>query len=183
MRSARQERPRTLPAALLAALAIVFAVMATPPAIASTSAGQELIQRCTHGESLSGFPQSAYTQALSELSADTEEYSSCSQLIRQAQLAAATGGSGGSGGGAAAPAVLPTTPQERTSIAKATHTGSGPVKVGGQVIRPGVVPVSISSAVSTIPTPLLLIVALLVAFVVVIAVGGLRRRVRSRRTD
>ena len=184
MRSARQESPRTLPAALLAALVFAFAMFAPAGANAGNSPGQELIQRCTHGESLSGFPQSAYTQALSELSADTEEYSSCSQLIRQAQLAAATGGrSGGGSGGAAPPAVLPATPQEQTSIAKATHTGSGPVKLGGQVIRPGVVPVSISSAVSTIPTPLLLIVALLVAFIVVIAVGGLRSHVRSRRAE
>lgn len=182
MRSARQERAHTLPAALLAAVVVALALLACPPgAFAGNTPGQELILRCTHGESLTGYPQSTYTQALSELSADSEEYTGCSSLIRQAQLATATG-SGGSGG-AGVPVLIPATPQEQSSIAHAARTGSGPVRLGGQVIRPGVVPVSISSAVSTIPTPLLLIVALLVAFIIVIAAGGVRSHVRSRRGD
>ena len=180
MRTARQERHRTLPAALLAAVAIALALLAAPQALASTP-GEQLILRCTHNESLTGFPQSAYTQALSELSADSEEYTGCAILIRQAQLATATGNTAAAG--ASVPTLIPATPQEQASIAHATHSGSGPVRLGGQLIRPGVVPVSISSAVSTLPTPLLLIVVLLLAFVLVIAAGGVRSHIRSRRTD
>ena len=52
------------------------------------SVGEQIVLRCTHGQSLSGFSQSAYRQALKELSADSLEYSPCGQQIRQAQLAA-----------------------------------------------------------------------------------------------
>ena len=180
MRTARQDSPHALPAALLAAVLTMLALMASPaPALAN--AGQTLILRCTHGESLAGFSQAAYTQALSELSADAEEYTGCSQEIRQAQLAAAGGGTGAQSTGV--PTLLPATPAEQSEIAHAASAGAAPVNVGGQVIKPGVVPVSISSAVSTLPTPLLLVVAAILAFILVIAAGGLRNFVRARRTD
>ena len=157
----------------------MLALIASPaPALAD--AGQELILRCTHGESLAGFSQAAYTQALSELSADAEEYTGCSQEIRQAQLAAA---GGGTAAGPGVPTLLAATPAEQSAIAHAASAGAAPVDVGGQVIKPGVVPVSISSAVSTLPTPLLLVVVGILAFILVIAAGGLRNFVRARRTD
>ena len=87
MRTARQDSPRALPAALLAALLSVLALIV--PAPASAGIGETIILRCTHGESLAGFSQAAYSQALSELSATSEEYTGCAALIRQAQLAAA----------------------------------------------------------------------------------------------
>ena len=53
--------------------------------------GETIIIRCTHGESLSGFSQAAYHQALQELPTEVEEYSPCGNEIRHAQLAAAAG--------------------------------------------------------------------------------------------
>jgi len=181
MRTARQDSPRALPAALLAAVLSVLALIAPAPAAANV--GQTIILRCTHGESLSGFSQSAYTQALSELSATSEEYTGCAALIRQAQLAAAGGGQAGGAQTAGVPTLLAVTPVEQRAIARALHAGAGPVTVGGAVIRPGVVPVNISSAISALPTPLLVLVALLIAFIALIAAGGLRDRVRARRSD
>jgi len=179
MRTARQDSPRALPAALLAALLSVLALIV--PAPASASIGETIILRCTHGESLAGFSQAAYSQALSELSATSEEYTGCAALIRQAQLAAAGGGTGGQAAGV--PTLLAATPVEQRAIARALHAGGAPVSVGGAVIRPGVVPVNVSSAISALPTPLLVLVVLLIAFIAVIAAGGLRDRVRARRTD
>jgi hypothetical protein len=181
MRTARQDSPHALPAALLAAVLTMLALLASP-APARADGGQTLIERCTHGESLAGFSQAAYTQALSELSADAEEYTGCSQEIRQAQLAAAGGGTGAAQS-SGVPTLLPATPAEQSAIAHAARAGAAPVDVGGQVIRPGVVPVSISSALSTLPTPLLLVVAGILVFILVIAAGGLRNFVRARRTD
>ena len=180
MRTARQDSRRALPAALLAAVLSLLALMAPAPAAANV--GQTIILRCTHGESLSGFSQSAYSQALGELSATSEEYTGCAALIRQAQLAAAGGGQTGAGQAAGVPILLTASPLEQRAIARAAHS-AGPVRVGGAVIRPGVVPVSISSAISSLPTPLLVLVALLIAFIAVIAAGGLRDRVRARRSD
>jgi len=181
MRTARQDSPRALPAALLAAVLSVLALVGPPAAAANI--GETIILRCTHGESLAGFSQSAYTQALNQLSATSEEYTGCAALIRQAQLAAAGGGAGSGGQSTGVPTLLAATPGEQQAIARAAHAGAAPVRVGGAVIRPGVVPVSISSAISALPTPLLVLVALLLAFIAVIAAGGLRDRVRARRTD
>jgi hypothetical protein len=82
---------------LATASALIVLALVTAPAPASADVGETIIQRCTHGQSLAGFSQSDYRKALKELSADAEEYTDCSSLIRQAQLAAA-GGRGGSGG-------------------------------------------------------------------------------------
>src|SRR3984885_16254875 len=75
---------------------------------ASANVGEKIILRCTHGQSINGFSQSAYRQALKELEADLEEYSpQCGAMIREAQRAAAAGGHGGgssAGSGQNAPA-------------------------------------------------------------------------------
>src|SRR4051812_20093315 len=109
------------------------------------SVGEQIILRCTHGQSLSGFSQSAYRQALKELSADAEEYTDCASLIRQAQLEAAAGR--GSSTASNATVALTATPTELTAVKHAQQTGSGPVAVGGQVVHPGVVHADIASAV------------------------------------
>jgi hypothetical protein len=143
------------------------------------SVGEQIILRCTHGQSLAGFSQSAYRQALKELSATTEEYSPCSSLIRQAQLAAAAGDRGTASG---APLVaLAATPGELKAIKHAQAAGSGPVLVGGQVVNPGVVHANIASALSTVPAPLLAVLALLLACLFAVVVSYARGLLRARR--
>jgi hypothetical protein len=158
---------------------VALALLWVAPA-ASADVGETIIQRCTHGQSLAGFSQSDYSKALKELSADAEEYTDCASLIRQAQLAAA-GGRGGSGGPAAVPLV--TTPAEQRAIAHAARAGAAPVKVGGQVIRPGVVHANIASAFSSLPAPLLALLAFLLACLIAWGGGALRNRVRAGRSD
>jgi hypothetical protein len=164
---------RLLGLSLLALLGIVS------PARADI--GETIILRCTHGQSLSGFSQSAYRQALKELNADAEEYTDCSSLIQQAQLAAA-GGGGGAGGGRSAVAIAPT-PSEQRAIAGAKRAGAAPEQLGGQVIHPGVVHADIASVFSSLPTPLLATLAFLLACLLLLAGGLLRSRVRARRPN
>jgi hypothetical protein len=167
-----------IPLALPAVLSVLALLAVTPAARADV--GETIIQRCTHGQSLAGFSQSAYRQALKELSADAEEYTDCSALIRAAQLAAA----GGTGGGGAALAVpIAATPAEQRALVRAAHVGGAPVKVGAQVIHPGVVHANIASALSTLPTPLLAVTAFLLACLIALAGGALRNRIRARRSD
>ena len=103
MRIARLEsRPiglRSAAQAVLFLTAMLAAASLTIAQPARADIGETIILRCTHRESLSGFSQSAYRQALKELNADTEEYSNCSALIRRAQEAAAGGGGSAGGGG------------------------------------------------------------------------------------
>jgi len=165
-----------------AAATVLLALLAFAPA-AGANVGEQIIERCLHGKSLSGFSQSAYSQALKEMTTESEEYSACSSLIRQAQLAAASGQGGGAAAATASSVALPATPSEQRAIARATHATPPPVEIGGQVIRPGVVHVDIASALSTLPTPLLASVAFLLACLLVFAGNALRNRVRARRSD
>jgi hypothetical protein len=165
---------------------VILLALASIAGPAQADVGEKIIDRCTHGQSLSGFSQAAYRQALKDLSAGTEEYSNCAQLIRQAQLAAAgTGHGGNTGTGAGAPsavAVTPT-PSERQAIARAPSAGSAPVQVGGQTIHPGVVHVNIASALSSLPTPLLATIAFLALCLLLVVGTGLRNRIRARRNQ
>jgi hypothetical protein len=174
-------RPIPVRLALWAAL-LAIGLLATAPG-AGADIGETIILRCTHGESLSGFSQSAYAQALKELSADTEEYSGCSSQIREAQLAAARRGSAGSAGGEAPPVPIAPTPEEQKAITHAAHAGSTPIRVGGQVIQPGVVHANIASALSSLPTPLIAMLAFLLAVLVLFGASALRNRVRAHRSD
>jgi hypothetical protein len=152
---------------------------------AGADVGETIILRCTHGKSLSGFSQGAYRQALKELNAGTEEYSNCASLIRQAQLARAAGRGGGPSGSAAPPSIaaIAPTPSEQRAIAHASHIGSAPVQVGGQVVHPGVVHADIASALSSLPTPLVATLAFLLACLLLVVGGVLRNRVRAHRSN
>jgi hypothetical protein len=167
---------RTL--ALAAALSSILMLLAVP---AQADIGEKIILKCTHGESLSGFSQKDYNKALKELETSSEEYTDCASLIHKAQLAAAGAGKGtGAGGGPAATAATPATPAERRELSRAPHVGSTPLRVGSQIIRPGVVPVDIASALSSLPNPLLVILAFLLACALALAGGALGNRVRNR---
>jgi hypothetical protein len=160
----------------LSALALVLAAGIAPPANASI--GETIIQRCTHGQSLSGFSQQAYSEALKDLTADAREYTECGSLIRQAQLAAASGRGGGPG---AATPIAPT-PSEQRAIAHATHAGPIPIRVGGSLVHPGVIHADIASAFSSLPTPLLAMVIFLIACLLLVAGGAVRNHIRARRS-
>jgi hypothetical protein len=163
-------------------LPAVLAALVSLTGPAQADVGEEIIRRCTHAESLSGFSQAAYRQALKELSAGTEEYSSCAREIRQAQLAAAGAGHGGSGGGTTpATSSAAPTPAEQRAIAHASSAGSAPLQVGAQTIHPGVVHADIASALSSLPTPLLATVAFLTICLLAAAGAGIRNRIRNVR--
>ena len=170
-------------------LALVFAIvlMGATAAAAPADIGETIVLRCTHQESLSGFPPRAYSRALKELSADAEEYTDCASLIRQAQVAAAAGGGRGGGGatGPSAPGPVATvaTPSEQQAVVSAATGVAAPVSFGGQLIRPGVVHASVASALSTLPTPLLATLALMLACLLILTGNLVRNRVSARRSD
>jgi hypothetical protein len=178
---ARGAASRPVRSGVFTALLVATVLVLAGPARADI--GETIILRCTHGQSLSGFSQSDYRKALKELSADAEEYSDCSSLIRRAQQAAAAGG--GRGGGTtstAAPVAIAPTASEQRSIAHAKGAGAGPVSLGGHVIHPGVVHVDVASALSSLPTPVLATLAFLLACLLLIVGGAIRNRVRAGRS-
>jgi hypothetical protein len=180
MRIATPTRGLALPAALM----MMLLSLAAP---ADADIGEKIILRCTHGESLSGFTQNDYNKALKELETSSEEYTDCASLIHQAQLAAAgarRGGPGAGGGSSISPgaatATAPATPAERRDLNHAARSGSAPLRLGNQFVRPGVVHVDIASALSSLPNPLLAILTFLLVCTLALTGGALRNRVLDR---
>ncbi len=181
MRVRRQPR-RRLPTVCL----LIAVTLATVPAAASAEdVGHKIIRLCTTGQSLAGYPQSAYAKALKEISATTEEYSGCGQEIRAAMAAAAQShGSSPTGQSATPTAPVTATPSEQRSLASAASAaGGGPVRVDGEEIDPGVVHANVASAFSTLPTPLLVLLAFLLACLLAFGARLAHRRIGDRRGD
>lgn len=167
---------------------LVSAVLMAVAQSASADIGEKILLRCTHGQSVSGFSQSAYREALKEAEADLEEYSpACGAMIREAERAAAAGGRGAGGAATgqstATPVAIAATPSEQQAITHAQNAEPESVKFGGALVHPGVVHVGIASAFSSLPTPLLAILAFLLACLLVVVGGVLRNRVRADRSS
>jgi hypothetical protein len=176
----RLGRPIPPSAALFVSAAALFVSIV---AVSGADVGATIINRCTHGQSVSGFSEQDYRRALQELPTEVEEYSDCGRLIRAAQLAAA----GGAGGGASttaggASAATPLTPAERSVLSRVPKLGAAPLVVGDATVNPGVVHADVASALSSLPTPLLATLGFLLACALVLAAGAVRNRVRARRS-
>jgi hypothetical protein len=167
--------------ALLAAL-LALACLAASASVARADTGTKIIERCTHGQSLSGFSQKDYRRALAELPTEVEEYSDCANLIRHAQLAAAGGGGGGSAGGGSSPLTTPISPAEQSSLAGASKASSGPLRIGGASVQPGVIDANVSSAFSSLPASLLAVLAFLLACAAALSAKSIQKAIRDHRT-
>jgi hypothetical protein len=167
---------------IVSALALALSLLVLLATAASADTGAKIIERCTHGQSLSGFSQKDYRRALAELPTEVEEYSDCGNLIRRAQLAAAGGGGGvgGSGGGGIA---TPLSPSERSAVARAPKAGGEAFKIGNKLVSPGVVHASVSSALSSLPDPLLAMLAFLLACAVALGGRAILKGFRAYRAD
>jgi hypothetical protein len=161
---------------VVATLALAFPVTAS----ASTSEVTKIYEACGNGTVPTGYSQQAYSQAIKEMEPFLAEYSACPDLIHKAQLAGAAGPhSAGTSGPSEAgtTAVAPATPTEQRTLESIPHAGAPPVRVGGEVIHPGVVHVNLASAFNTLPTPLLALLAFLLACALLMVAWAVRRRV------
>ena len=184
----RRPRDATLPRlALACAAALVLMLAATTPA---TSAGEatksasevtKILEACSNGTLPTGYSQQAYSQAIKQMPSELAEYTDCPDLIHKAQLAGAAGShSAGTGGPSEAgtAAVAPPTAAEQHTLERIPHASAPPVRVGGEVIRPGVVHVNLASAFSTLPAPLLALLAFLLACALAVIAWAVRNRIR-----
>jgi hypothetical protein len=167
---------------LLAVGALLLAV----PATASAGVTRKIFEACGEEKIPTGYSQQAYSQALRQMPPELAEYSDCADLIHKAQLASAAGGGGGGGaggGGASlAAAIPPPSPSEQQALERVARGDAGPpVKVGGELLRPGVVHANIASALGKLPTPLLALLAFLLACAALVLGRLAHTRVRARR--
>ncbi len=166
--------------------ALALSLLAAVPASASSNEVTKIYEACGNGTLPTGYSQQAYNQAIKELEPGLAEYSDCPDLIHKAQLAGAAGshGTGTSGGPSEAgtAAVTPPTTAEQHTLESIPHASAPPVQVGGEVIHPGVVHVNLASAFNALPTPLLALLAFLLACALLVAGRIVRNRVRTRHS-
>lgn len=169
------------------AVAALMTLGATP---ASASEASTIIEHCAKAQSLAGFSQKGYREALKQMPTVGSEYSDCPTLIREAELAATAGGAGGSGAGIGGAGEstgvisntpIPLTPVEQQEVLRAHRNGSTPVLVGAKPLVPGVVHASVASTASTLPTSLLTMLGVLLGAGVLLAAGETLKRVRAGR--
>jgi hypothetical protein len=187
---------------MLRLTATALALLLLAPALARADAGDEVIKDCTHNGTLTKrYSQKAYQQALAELPADVDEYGDCRQIIRDAQLGAASGGSGGSPAGSipgiGPAAATPHNPAEKAALAQAASNGDAPVKLaatggkrsgdgngtGGKTLVPGASAFEAGGLTHGLPAPVIVALVLIGVAAVIGALIALRpqiRRVLSR---
>jgi hypothetical protein len=174
------------------ALLIAAGVLALLPP-AAWADGRRVIRDCTDNGRIDGrYSQSEYRDALAHMPSDVDEYTDCRDVIRRAQLAAAGGGRDKGSGGSSKPTPPPAapvagtdplvnaTPTEKKDVEQASHS-SAAVKIGHSALRPGALGTRTSSAVSDIPTPLLIALALVAAGALALVAARIRGRVVTRR--
>jgi hypothetical protein len=182
---------------LLAPAAVLALLAGAPAAFAS---GMTVISDCTDDEVMARtYTQQEYRDALRDLPADADQYGNCRDIIARAQEAAARKGSKGGSKrkqasdvtAAAAPKssdrpadeqLAAATPADRdaaleaASAAATDDVGPGsPVAASASGVKPA------SSAASDLPTPVLVLLALLLLGALALAAVRVRSLVHARR--
>ncbi|HEV2777034.1 MAG TPA: hypothetical protein VGV90_15680 [Solirubrobacteraceae bacterium] len=189
---------------LLTTLALLAVAATGPPALGS---GLDVIRDCTDDEVMSKtYTQKEYRDALRELAGDSDQYGNCRSVIQRAQAAAAagkkksgggdagtgpagssTGGgpSGGAGAIGSAPAaeqLQQATAAERDAVEGARKAAPGAVSLDDAAVdtaKVGTAPGLSQSA--DLPTPLAIMLALLLAGALAVVGLRVRRLVNARR--
>jgi len=186
----------------LIALAALLALLAGAPA--ALASGRDVIDDCTDDEVLSkSYTQKEYRDALAKLPADADQYGNCRDIIARAQDGAATkGGSGKPGASTAAPADAGTagghspsataqpaaakdplaaaTDADRDAVDEAARDGATAASGPGNPLA-GTVGTAPRAGVSDLPTPILVLLGLLLAGALALAAVRIRSLVNSRR--
>ncbi len=151
------------------------------------------------------YTQKEYRDALRQFASDGDQYGNCRSVIRRAQAAAAAaktkrksgsdatgggaagggppaGGAGAIGGKPAADQLQEASAAERRAVEAARTSAPGSVAVDNATVDPGEVGTApTASAAADLPTPLLVMLALLLAGTLAVAGLRVRRLVDTRR--
>jgi hypothetical protein len=180
-----------LSARLLAAAVAVVLICGTATANAAypnTPTGA--LQDCNQGHNrlVGHYSLKVLQQALHELKTNSLQYTNCADVLTQAIQAleltrpkpaahpsASTKVTRGQ-------APTPTTPDLiKKQLDELNAQGSGPTTISGRTVTPGRVTVRGASVLSSLPTPLLIVLAALLATVIAVSVRAIHQVVRTRR--
>jgi hypothetical protein len=166
----------------LSAVAVVALCLLIPASPAFASGADVLIDCNDNGRLTKDYSQKEYRQALAQMPADLKQYTDCESIIRRAQL-----GLPASEANAGNP-FLGATPEEQaqavTDIETARKVGRKPQRIGSTVVTPGALSFTkVSAATTELPTPLLVLVVLILLGTVGFAVHHVQARRREHPGD
>lgn len=164
--------------------AAVVALTVLVPAPAALASGDDVLIDCNdNGRLTKDYSQKEYRDALARMPADLKQYTDCENVIRRAQLGLPSTGAANAGTPFAG-----ATPEEQAQaeqdIAGARKTGGARQRIGGALVTPGALAYTkVSAATTELPTPLLVLVVLILVGTAAFAVNYVMARRRERPGD
>ena len=185
--------PASVDRMLRLALGCLLLGLVVVPA-ANAASTTQILRDCADDGVLQGnYKPSELRNARKNIPTDTDEYTDCRDVLARAAAGAVAGsgagsgssggGSGGSGGSGSAnrPLESPNTPEARDAIGKAAARGApDPVRLGGRPVVPGSAGLASDAVRNGLPTPLIVLLALLGAAALATLTPFVRRRVIAR---
>ena len=166
-----------------ALIALLALLLAAPTALADATRNK-ILRECQTGQLTGDYTAREIRDARNNIPDDLDQYTDCRDVLTRALLSRAGGGdsgsggggtgggggggTGGTGGGEPAAPLTPSTDADKQALEQATGT---PVNVAGRPVTPGD-----TAFRNDLPTPLLVLLALLAAA----AVAGLAPQLRKR---
>ncbi len=170
----------------LALACLVLGLIVAVPA-ANAASTTQILRDCADDGVLQGdYKPSELRKARQNIPTDTDEYTDCRDVLARAAAAGVAGSGAGSGGGSGgssenAPLESPNTPEGKEAIGKAAGEGApDPIRLGGRAVVPGSAGLASDAVRNDLPTPLIVVLALLGAAALATLTPFVRRRVVAR---
>jgi hypothetical protein len=171
-------------------LAGLLLLLAIAPAAEAASTTQ-ILRDCADDGVLQGhYTPAELRKARNNIPTDTDQYTDCRDVLARAAANAAAGNGnasgsggggggfgGGTGGGGSTPQgpLTPSTPEDQNTLNQALRDGGKGVDVGGSSVVPGAVGFNADAARNTLPTTLIVLLALLGAATLAMFLPSVRR--------
>jgi len=182
-------RPASVISMLRLALAcLVLGLIVAVPA-ANAASTTQILRDCADDGVLQGdYKPAELRKARQNIPTDTDEYTDCRDVLARAAAAGVAGsgsGSGGTGGAGGSsenqPLESPNTPEGKAAIGKAAGEGApDPIRLNGRSVLPGTAGLSSDAVRNELPTPLIIVLALLGAAALATLSPFVRRHVITR---
>ena len=168
------------------ALGLIVAVPA-----ASAASTTRILRDCADDGVLQGdYTPAELRKARQNIPTDTDEYTDCRDVLARAAAAGVAGSGAGSAGGTGsgpggsfgdAPLESPNTPEGKEAIGRAAGKGApDPIRIGEWSVVPGAAGLSANAVRNELPTPLIVVLALLGAAALATLTPFARRHVIAR---
>jgi hypothetical protein len=170
-----------------ALVACLLAVLVGAPAALADSTRTKILQECQDGRLTGDYTSRQIRDALNNIPDDIDQYSDCRDVLRNALLnqtgnsgngggggtGGGTGGGGGGGNTGGGEPLTPSTDADRQALDAAATGGGQPLQIAGRNVTPGEGEVR-----NSLPTTLLVVLALLAVAATAAIVPFVRRHTR-----